>query len=180
MPECSQPGSQRDRPWPLIMGPEAIARMEEPSGVADGPAISSGYISNRDCLDGHPDFIEQSELPTSKTIVNEGGHEVGILMAENGRINKGLVKNQRGMRGDELPKRLVPGGGGVGRANRVVPSSDIKRKTKLKSELFSISPEEKTRLGAGEHLLNKGEDMLDFLSKIRVRNTKSLILGRAK
>ena len=148
--------------------------------MADGPAISSSNISNSDCLDGHPDFIEQFEFPASKAIVNERGHEIGIAMAENGRINKVLMKNQGGMRGDELPKRLVPGGCGVGRANRVVPSSDIKGKTKLKAKLFSISPEEKTSLGAGEHLLDKSEDMLDLLSKIGVWNTKALVLGRAK
>ena len=102
------------------------------------------------------------------------------MVMENGRINKVLMNNQGGMRGDKLPKRLVPGRGGVGRANRVVPSSDIKGKTKLKAKLFSISPEEKTSLGSREHLLDKSEDMLDLLSKVRVWNSKALELGQAK
>ena len=100
-------------------------------------------------------------------------------MAKNGRINKVLMKDQGGMRGDKFPKGSIPGRGGVSRAYRVVPSSDIKGEAKLKAKLLSISPEEKTSLGSGEHLLNKSEDILDLLSKVGMWNTKALEFGQA-
>ena len=79
-------------------------------------------------------------------MLNKGRHEIGILMTEDGRVNKILMKDQRGMRGNKLPKRLVPTGSGVSGTNFVVPISDIKGKAQLKAELFSIGPEKETSL----------------------------------
>ena len=79
-------------------------------------------------------------------MLNERGHEIGILMAEDGRINKVLMEDQRGVGGNKLPKRLVPTGSSVSRANFVVPICDVKGKTYLKAKLFSIGPEKETSL----------------------------------
>ena len=61
-------------------------------------------------------------------MLNKRGHEIGILMAEDGRVNKILMEDQGGMEGNELPKRLVPTGSSVSRTNFVVPIGDIKGK----------------------------------------------------
>ena len=120
--------------------------MEKPCRVADRPSISSGNISNSDSLDRHPKFIEQPEIPAPIPMLNERGHDIGILMTEDGRVSKILMKDQGGMRGDKFPKGSIPSRGGISRAYGVVPSSDIKGETQLKAKLFSISPEKETSL----------------------------------
>ena len=116
--------------------------------MADKPAISSGNISNSDSLDRHPKFIEQPEMPTSIPMLNERGHDIGILMAEDGRVNEVLIEDQRGVGGNKLPQRLVPAMSSISRANFVVPICDIKGNTYLKAKLFSIGPEKETSLGS--------------------------------
>ena len=114
--------------------------------MANRPSISSGNICNSNSLERHPKFIEQPEIPAPIPMLNERGHEIGILMSEDGRVNKILMEDQRGMEGNKLPKRLVPTGSGVSRTNFIIPISDIKRKTQLKAKLFSVSPEKETSL----------------------------------
>ena len=148
--------------------------------MPNGPAISSSNISNSDSLNRHSHLIQQTEVPPPEALVNERGHQVGVMLSEYGGINKPLMNDDGGMGGDKLPKRSVPSGSGVGGADSVVPSGNVKGKAMLQAELFCISPEEKTGLGTEKYLLKERSNMLDFLSEVWMRNPKALELLRPK